>query len=93
MGGALDRAAVERWRAAYDAAGLRAGAEPPAALVREVAGAAVFAASDLPRARESAALLAGGRPVQVSPLLREEPLPLPNLPGLRVPLAAWEALT
>ena len=49
-----------------------------------------FIASDLPRAVESAELLASGNPVIVSPLLREIPLNIPRLP-LRLPIGAWGA--
>jgi hypothetical protein len=51
-------------------------------------------ASDLPRAVASAALLAPGRAVIRTPLLREAPLetperPLPRLAWLRLPLRGW----
>jgi broad specificity phosphatase PhoE len=87
--GALDRAGMERWLADYDAAGIVDGDAPPAALAAEVARAAVVAASDLPRALASAARLAPGREVEVTPLVREVALPVPGwLPG-RAPLTAW----
>lgn len=87
--GLLDRSAIERWRAAYDAAGIADGDEPPPALRRELASVDAIAASDLPRAIASAALLAEGRDVLVSPLLREVPLAIPESVRFRVPLAAW----
>ncbi|MES2521785.1 MAG: histidine phosphatase family protein [Gemmatimonadota bacterium] len=90
--GALDRVGVTRWRAAYDAAGVAAGEQPPAEVAADVARAAVVAASDLPRALASAALLAPGRSVHTSPLFREEPLPLPALSRFRAPLTVWEVL-
>jgi broad specificity phosphatase PhoE len=45
--------------------------------------------SDAARAVESARLIAPGREIVVSPLLRELDLESPTLGGLRLPLAAW----
>ena len=89
---ALDRRAIGRWLEEYDEAGIAPHERPPSGLVAEVARAAVIAASDMPRALASAALLAPGRHVEVSSLLREVPLPLPALPTLRAPLPVWAAL-
>jgi broad specificity phosphatase PhoE len=88
----LDRDGVQRWRVAYDAAGIAPVDRPPAGLVAEVAGAGLVATSDLLRARDSAARLAPDRVVLVSPLFREVPLPLPGWGPRRAPLALWEAL-
>lgn len=90
-GGLLGRTEVERWRAAYDAAGTAEDDRPPESLLAEVARADLVAASDLPRAMTSAARLARGRALTVSPLLRELPLPIPALP-VRAPLWVWGAL-
>jgi broad specificity phosphatase PhoE len=54
-----------------------------------VSGAALVLSSDAPRALASARMLAGGREVMVSPLLRELDLEGPRLGGLRLPLGAW----
>jgi broad specificity phosphatase PhoE len=89
--GLLDRAGVERWRADYDAADIAAEAVPPAELLAQLCSCDVMAASDLPRAVGSASRLCAGRAIQVSPLLREVPLPIPKL-GIRAPLAVWAAL-
>ena len=43
--GLLDRAAMERWRAAYDAASISANSSPPRALVELVASADLAVAS------------------------------------------------
>ena len=90
-GGLLDRADIERWRRACDLAGIADGDLPPHALRAEVAQADVLAASDMPRAVTSVAVLAPGRTFTVSTLLREVPLPIPAAP-LRAPLAVWNAL-
>lgn len=90
-GGAIDRAGLQRWRDGYDSAGLRAGSQPPARLVREAAEATHVIASDLPRAVASAERLAPGRSIQLSPLLREVPLGIPAWPT-RLPLSAWALL-
>lgn len=83
----IDRAGVVRYLEAYDAAGID-GAGPPPSLVRAAADAHHLLASDLPRALASAAVLAPGREVVSTPLLREMPLPVPALP-LRLPLMGW----
>jgi broad specificity phosphatase PhoE len=90
--GFVDRAAVERWLTAYDAAGLAADDAPPAALVAEVARAHLVVSSDLPRAVASAALLAPGRESIVSPLFREIPLPIPRSLVRRLPAMVWGAI-
>jgi broad specificity phosphatase PhoE len=91
--GWVDAAGFQRWRDGYDAAGIDPLAEPPASLIASVAGAQVVAASDLKRALESAARLAPARPIIRSALLREAPLPAPGWIPLRLPIAAWDALT
>lgn len=87
--GLLDRAAVERWRAAYDAASIAAHSPPPRALVDLVASADVAVASDLPRGIASASLLWPGRSVEYSSLFREIPLCIPELGRGRAPFAVW----
>lgn len=52
--------------------------------------AAIIVASDMVRARESAALLAPRAPELVTPLLREVELPIPRWTRwLRVPVGCW----
>ena len=65
------------------------GEAPPAALRAIAADAGVVAASDLPRAIESAALLLPEGRITHSPLLRETPLPIPALRGVRLPISLW----
>jgi len=89
--GAVDRAGMEAWRAAYDAAGVLEASRPPDALVRLAADAAHVVASDLARAVVSAERLAPGREISTSPLLRETPLAIPRWPT-RLPLRAWGML-
>ena len=76
--GWLDRAALERWSASYDAAAVHDDDAPPAtlrALAREV-GCVV--ASDMPRAIASAERLLGkGVAFETFPQLREAPLWIP----------------
>lgn len=85
----IDLEGVHRWREAYEAAGLIAGETPPAELRALAERAGVVIASDAPRAIESARLLASGREVMISPLLREMDLPPPPLRGVRLPMAGW----
>ena len=87
--GLLDRAGVERWRAAYDSTGIASHSPPPQALVDRVAAADVALASDLPRAAASAARLWPGRCVECSPLFREIPLRIPTCGNVRAPFAIW----
>ena len=87
-GGVVDYTAINEWRATYDAAGIRADAEPPPALCDLVANARHLVSSDLLRAIQSAKRLAPGREVHVSELLREAPLAIPNWPT-RLPLLGW----
>ena len=89
--GAVDRAGMEGWRAAYDAAGVLEASRPPDALARLAADAAHVVASDLPRAVVSAGRLAPGREIGTSALLRETPLAIPAWPT-RLPLGAWGVL-
>lgn len=87
--GWIDAAGFRAWRAAYEDAGIAEGERPPADLEALAARADLVLASDAPRAVASARLLAPGREVLVSPLLRELDLEGPDLGGLRLPLAAW----
>lgn len=87
--GWIDAAAFRAWREAYEAAGILADERVPADLERLVAPADLLLSSDAPRATASARLLAPGREVVVSPLLRELDLEGPALGRVPLPLAAW----
>lgn len=88
--GWIDAAGVHRWREAYEQAGILDGEVPPAELAAEAARAGVVAASNAPRAVASAGrLVAGARPVVVSPLLRETDMRVPRWVGWRMPIGAW----
>ena len=87
--GWLDAAGFRAWREAYEAAGIVDTERPPASLMRLASDARLLVASDTPRAIESAGLLASGREVTVSPLLRELDLQIPRFGGIRLPLRAW----
>jgi broad specificity phosphatase PhoE len=63
-----------------DASGIRPDHPPPEALLSLVRDAGCFLSSDLRRSRESAALIAQGRPVRADPLYREIALRF-SLPG------------
>ncbi len=88
----LDRGALERWRDAYDRAGIADDDRPPAAVVDEVGRADMLVASDQARAIASAAHLAFGKEVTISRLFREERLPIPRGIPFSLPLSAWETL-
>ena len=91
MAGLLDSAAIEEWRARYDTAGIAADSVPPADVLERIATADRVVSSDLPRAVESAARLYPGKTIESSPLLREVPLAIPTLGGVRAPFALWAA--
>lgn len=90
----LSRAQVAQLQVAYESSRLVPGETPPSALVEEVAAANLIACSDLPRAVESAAMLAPGRPATRCAHFRELHLPIPMqgwaIP--RAPLPVWELL-
>lgn len=77
------------WREAYEAAGIHEDERVPAHLERLVGNADRVISSDAARAVATARLLAPGREIATSPLLRELDLEGPDLGGLRLPLAAW----
>lgn len=87
--GWIDATGFQAWRAAYEAAGIAEGERAPADLARLAASAGLVVSSDAPRAIDSARLLAPGREIVVSPLLRELDLEGPDLGGVRLPLAGW----
>jgi broad specificity phosphatase PhoE len=80
---------IGEWTRAYDGSGIDVTLAPPARLRELSSSADCIVASDLPRARESAAALAGTRSVIVDPGLREAPLPPSLGVSLRLPLGAW----
>jgi broad specificity phosphatase PhoE len=87
--GWIDGAEFRRWREAYEAAGIDANDLPPPELSAIAANSGVVVASVAPRAIESAKLLAPGREVTISPLLRERELRPPQLGRIRLPLFGW----
>lgn len=87
--GWLDAAGFRAWRAAYEAAGIRADERAPVELAALGQAARHVLSSDAPRARESAKRVAPGHEIVESALLRELNLHEPQLAGLRLPFAAW----
>lgn len=87
--GAVDAEGFRRWRAAYEAAGLRPDDEPLAALKSLAAASGVIVTGPAPRAIESAKRLDPTRDAVPSPLLDELELAPPELRRLRLPLAVW----
>jgi broad specificity phosphatase PhoE len=87
--GWINAGGFRAWREAYEAAGIREDERVPAHLEQLVGRAGLVLSSDTARAVASARLLAPGREIVVSPLLRELDLESPTLGGLRLPLAAW----
>jgi broad specificity phosphatase PhoE len=86
--GALDRRGVEHWRQVYDTTGIRHDSPPPVALSHVVSAATHVLSSDMPRALQSAVLLAPQRPVKGDAVFREAALSIPDWPT-RLPLRVW----
>lgn len=89
--GWIDVDGFRRWREQYEAAGIVPDEVAPPALQELAKSAGAIVTSDLPRAIESARLLAPSAEITISPLLRELAL-VPADIRFRMPLAAW-ALT
>jgi hypothetical protein len=87
--GWISASGFRAWREAYEAAGIHEDERVPAQLELLVSRAGLVLSSDAARAVASARLLAPGRGIVVSPLLRELDLEGPTLGGLRLPLRAW----
>ena len=88
MAGMLDNAAIEEWRTSYDAAGIM-DVPPPAETLEKIASVDRVVTSDLPRTVATAARLFPGKEIESSSLLREVPLPIPTLGGVRAPFPIW----
>lgn len=79
---------ISRSVAEYDEARIASGSTPPAELLQAARSASYVTASDLPRAMDSAALLANGRTIHLDPDLREAPVPDLDVP-VRLPGQFW----
>src|SRR6185295_1032562 len=86
--GWISASGFRAWREAYEAAGIREDERVPAPLEQLARRAGLVLSSDAARALASARLLAPGREIVASPLLRELDLESPSLGRLRLPLAA-----
>jgi broad specificity phosphatase PhoE len=69
------------WTESYEPGSLRAGQQPPAALIEAAARAGTIIASTRVRSIESATLLTAGRAFAQDPLFIEAPLPGPPWPS------------
>lgn len=87
--GWIDASGFRAWRDAYEAAGIHEDERVPAHLAELAGRADLVLASDAARAIASARLLAPGKEIVVSPLLRELDLEGPDLGALRLPLLGW----
>lgn len=87
--GWIDASGFRAWREAYEAAGIHEDERVPAHLAELAGRADLVLCSDAARAIASARLLAPGKEVVVSPLLRELDLEGPALSALRLPLLGW----
>ncbi|MFO1186333.1 MAG: histidine phosphatase family protein [Alphaproteobacteria bacterium] len=89
----LDWRGYRSWWAAYGESGLDARERPPKRLASMAAEADCFVASPLPRARETAEHLAGGREILLDDVFVEAPLPAPQIPFVRLKPGAWNVLS
>jgi broad specificity phosphatase PhoE len=87
--GWIDAEGFRAWREAYEAAGIVETERVPPQLKQLAERADMLLASDAPRAIASARMLAPGREVIVSPLLRELDLRGADLGAVRLPLIGW----
>lgn len=87
--GWIDAGGFQAWREAYEAAGIHEDERVPADLAELAGRADLVLSSDAVRAIASARLLAPGKEIVVSPLLRELDLEGPDLGALRLPLLGW----
>jgi broad specificity phosphatase PhoE len=85
----LDADGFRRWREAYEATGIVETDRPPASLMEIAERADLIVSSDAPRAVDSARLLARGREITGSSLVRELALEGPRSGSVRLPLRAW----
>jgi broad specificity phosphatase PhoE len=90
--GWVDSRGVRDWRDAYEAAGIHDAERVPETLGQLASRASLIVSSDAARAISTARLLATGREVVISPLLRELDLACPDLGPVRLPLGAWTLL-
>lgn len=89
----LDWRGYRSWWAAYGESGLEGGERPPNRLAGVAAAADCFVASPLPRARETAAHLAGAKDILIDDVFVEAPLPAPQIPLVRLKPGAWNVLS
>lgn len=88
----LDWQAYVDWWAAYEAGGLEAGQDAPAALKELVADADILFTSGRRRARETMASAAAGREAEALDIFNEAPLPPPRLRRARFLPKTWNVL-
>jgi broad specificity phosphatase PhoE len=74
----LDFRGYREWWARYEAGSLAEGQSPPDHLLETASGDLVFLSSERPRAKETAAKIAGDRPVTHHAVFNEAPLPPPR---------------
>lgn len=84
----LNRYQYRDWWRMYDAGGLAAGQNPPAALLARAANADIVLTSTLRRAIETASAVAGEKAITQNALFIEAPLPPPPIFGRFNP-GAW----
>ena len=86
----MDVAAVDKFEADYNAAGIRDDSVPSAELIETASRAEVIAASDMLRAILSAKRLVPSREPDVSPLLREISIDPPRWFPASLPINTWD---
>lgn len=82
----------DTWWHAYEASGLEPDGAPPQDLVKVAATCDTIFASPIPRARETAEAIAGGKDIIIDPVFVEAPLPAPPIPFVPLPVSAWWAI-
>lgn len=85
----MNASALRQWLADYEGSMLREGATNPPQLSELANRAGAIVASDAPRAQMSARVIAADLPITTSALLREIPMFIPELGGMKLPVLGW----
>jgi broad specificity phosphatase PhoE len=87
----IDSDGYYKWWCGYDESGLDLSSPPPQNLLDVAKRAQHIFASDLRRSQETAAAVAGGKPVEYDPIFTEAPLPPPPFPSfIRMRPPYWD---
>ncbi len=87
--GSFDRQGFGQWLQEYESSSLKTGQEPPSDLQELAVRSEVILSSKLPRAMQTAALLADGGKIEAFDGFQEAPFPAPFAFGLKLSPKVW----